>query len=49
MAGAALFFAATQASAQIGDARVQKLEDEVNALKQQMVAIRISTHANSRN
>jgi len=39
VAGAALFFAATQASAQTGDARVQKLEDEVNALKQQMVAI----------
>lgn len=39
MAGAALFFAATQASAQTGDARVQKLEDEVNALKQQMASI----------
>ena len=39
MAGAALFLTATLASAQTGDERVQKLEGEVNALKQQMVAI----------
>jgi hypothetical protein len=39
VAGAALSFAATLASAQNGDARVQKLEDEVKALRQQMTAL----------
>ncbi len=39
MAGAALSFAATCAPAQTGDARYQKLEDEVKALRQQMTAL----------
>ena len=39
MAGAALSFAATCASAQTGDARYQKLEDEVKALRQQMTTL----------
>ena len=39
MAGAALSFAATCAPAQTGDARYQKLEDEVKALRQQMTTL----------
>lgn len=39
VAGAALSLSATLASAQNGDARVQKLENEVKALRQQMTAL----------
>ena len=39
VAGAALSFAATCAPAQTGDARYQKLEDEVKALRQQMTTL----------
>jgi len=39
VAGAALSFAATCAPAQTGDARYQKLEDEVNALRQQVTTM----------